>query len=316
MLWGRLKRDGGTMPAPITLQPPTRHPRPRSNSGVSLERHCFTVSCDDWTFHSLEFFLRGRAPVEVIGEIEASVLHPEVRRRTFRDRATGDTAIRGYSVITHFSAPDTTRLLCLSEIATRLEASLEESPWLRDPRLSVSRIDLASDHLVSVAPADLCRMISELNLPHSQRISGYREHGDPYNTAYHVSGRRSLEPIPFGQHHRKGKQPLVVAHYPRLEALLARRDSGEVTAAAIEYTRNRLRQEMRFRREAIRRYIGPGSATFGVVLGSLPTFVRAAERRLRPITQREGTLSSPRVDPEGQDALLALAAGLERGGRR
>jgi hypothetical protein len=107
------------MPTPITLQPPPKHPRPRSNSGVSPERHCFTVSCDDWTFHSLEFFLQGRAPVEVIGEIEASVLHPEVRRRTFRDRTTGHTAIRGHPVITHFSAPETTWLLSLSEIAAR-----------------------------------------------------------------------------------------------------------------------------------------------------------------------------------------------------
>jgi len=303
------------MPAPITLQPPTRHPRPRSNSGVSLERHCFTVSCDDWTFHSLEFFLRGRAPVEVIRGLESSLLHPQVRRRTFRDRATGDTAIRGYSVITHFSAPDTTRLLCLSEIATRLEASLEESPWLRDPRLSVSRIDLASDHLVSVAPADLCRMISELNLPHSQRIATYRERDDPWHTVYHVSGRRSLEPIPFGEHHRKGKQPVVVAHYPRLAALLARSGRDEIPAAAAEYTNDRLRHEVRFRREAIRRYIGPGSATIGTVLGSFPAFVRAAKRRLRPIVEDAGILAFPRLDSEGGEALLALAVELQTGGR-
>ena len=107
------------MPTPITVQPPARHPRPRSDSGVSPERHCFTVSCDARTFHSLESFIQGRPPVEHVREIEASPLHPEVRRRTFRDALTGRRAIRGYSVITHFSAPETTWLLSLSEIAAR-----------------------------------------------------------------------------------------------------------------------------------------------------------------------------------------------------
>ena len=143
----------------------------------------------------------------------------------------------------------------------------------------------------------------------------YRERGDPYHTVYHVSGRRSLDPIPFCEHHRKGKQPVVVAHYPRLDALLARSRPQGVSAAAIEYTKHRLRQEVRFRREAIRRCIGPGSATVGAVLGSFPAFVRAAERRLRPITQREGILSLPRVDHESVEALLAVDIELQRAGR-
>jgi len=302
------------MPTPITLQPPASHVRPRSKRGISPEHPCFTVSCDAWTFHSLEFFLQGRPPPEHIREIEASVLHPEVRRRTFRDALTGRRAIRGYSVITHFSAPETTRLLSLSEIAGVINASLREFPWLREPRLSVSRIDLASDHLVSAPPGHVCDLIAELNLPHSQRIAKYREHGDPYHTVYHVSGRRSLEPIPFGEHHRKGKQPVVVAHYPRLEAL-ERLAWETVSAAAVEYRNDRVRQEVRFRREAIRRCSGPGSATLGAVLGSFPAFVRAAERRLRPIT-REGILSLPGADHEGEEALLALVVGVERGSYR
>ena len=135
---------------------------------------------------------------------------------------------------------------------------------------------------------------------------------DPHHSVCHVSGRRSL--IPFGEHHRKGKQPVVVAHYPRLEALLERSGSDGPTAAAIEYTKDRGRQEVRFRREAIRRYIGPGSAGLGAVLGALPAFVRAAQRRLRPITQREGMLSLPRVDRESGEVMLALAAAVRRGG--
>ena len=149
-----------------------------------------------------------------------------------------------------------------------------------------------------------------MNLPHSQRIAKYREGGDPYNTVYHVSGRRSLDPIPFGEHHRKGKQPVVVAHYPRLEALLERSGPAGATAAAVEYARDRVRQEVRFRREAIRGHIGPGSATVGEVLGAFPAFVRAAARRLRPIVEDAGILSLPRLDLEGEETLLPLISKL------
>lgn len=272
----------------------------------------FTLACDDWTFHTLKLHLRGRPPVELIRAIRDSVLRPDVYRCESPDPNTGRKFTWGYTVTMHFSAPETARLLSLGEIAARLDASLEEFPWLRSPRLSVSRIDLASDHLMSAAPGHVCDLIAELNLPHSQRIARYREHGDPYHTVYHVSGRRSLDPIPFGEHHRRGKQPVVVAHYPRLEALAGRE---QITDAAVEYTKDRIRQEVRFRREAIRRCIGPGSATLGAVLGSFPAFVRAAERRLRRITQREGILSSPRVGTESGEALLALAVELQTGGR-
>jgi len=292
------------------LQPPAQHPRPRSKSGVSPQRPCFTLSCDDWTFHSLEFFLQGRPPVEIIREVEASVLRPEVRRRIFRDPVTGRPRIRGYSIIAHFFSPETIRLLSLGEIAARLDASLKEYPWLRDPRLSVSRIDLASDHLVSAPPGQVCGLIAKVNLPHSQRIARSPARGDSYHTVYHVSGRRSNEPIPFGEHHRKGKQPVVVAHYPRLEALLERAGPEGVPAVAVGYTTGRLRQEVRFRREAIRHHIGPGSAGLGAVLGSFPAFVEAARRRLRPMVDGAGVLSFPQLDPEGETALLALASDL------
>jgi hypothetical protein len=188
-----------------------------------------------------------------------------------------------------------------------MEASLQEFPWLRDPRLSVSRIDLASDHLVSAPPGHVCDLIAEVNLPHSQRIARYRERGDPWHTVYHVSGRRSLDPIPFGEHHRKGKQPVVVAHYPRLEALLDGLGAEAVSEAALEYTKDRIRQEVRFRREAIRRYIGPGSAGLGEVLGSFPGLVRAAQRRLRPIVEGKGILALAHADPQNERPLQALA---------
>ena len=74
-------------------------------------------------------------------------------------------------------------------------------------------------------------------------------------------------------------------------------------------------REVRFRREAIRRCIGPGSASVGAVFGSFPAFSRAAERRLRPLTEREGILPFPAVDHEGVRALLAVAAELQRGPR-
>ena len=90
------------------LQPPAQHPRPRSKSGVSPQRPCFTLSCDDWTFHSLEFFFCGRQPSDVLREIKASPLHPDVHTRWFRDPQSGRPRVRGYSVIAHFSSPETT----------------------------------------------------------------------------------------------------------------------------------------------------------------------------------------------------------------
>ena len=53
----------------------------RSKSGISAQRPCFTVSCDDWTFHTLEFFFSGRQPADILREIKASPLHPEVHSR-------------------------------------------------------------------------------------------------------------------------------------------------------------------------------------------------------------------------------------------
>ena len=96
----------------------------------------------------------------------------------------------------------------------------------------------------------------------------------------------------------------MVAHYPRLEALMERAGPDGVPAVAVEYAGNRVRQEVRFRREAIRRHIGPGSAGIGQVLQSRPAFTRAARRRLRPIVDDAGILSFPRI--EGEAALLAF----------
>ncbi len=138
---------------PITaINLASRRQGARSKSGISPQRPCFTVSCDDWTFHSMEFFFSGRQPADVLREVKASPLHPEVHSRWFRDPLSGRPRVRGYSVIAHFSSPETTQLLPLREIADHMDASLREFPWLCDPRLSVSRLDLASDHLVSAPP--------------------------------------------------------------------------------------------------------------------------------------------------------------------
>ena len=76
-------------------------------------------------------------------------------------------------------------------------------------------------------------------------------------------------------------------------------------AVGEDYTMGRIRQEMRFRREAIRRYIATRSATLGEVLGSLPAFVQAAERRLRRVFE-VGILSPPCRDLPGEAALASV----------
>jgi len=104
-------------PSPLPCQPAAR-----SKSGISPQRPCFTLPCDDWTFHSMEFFFSGRQPSDVLREIKASPLHPGVHSRWFRDPSSGRPRVRGYSVIAHFSSPDTTRMLSLPEIAEQLDA--------------------------------------------------------------------------------------------------------------------------------------------------------------------------------------------------
>jgi hypothetical protein len=59
--------------------------------------------------------------------------------------------------------------------------------------------------------------------------------------------------------------------------------------------------------EAIRRYIGAGPTSLGKVQGSLPTFVRVAQSRLRPIVEGEGIFAFPGPDLDGEVALLTLA---------
>jgi len=98
------------VPLIATAELTPSHQDARSKNGISPQRPCFTVSCDDWTFHTLEFFFSGRQPVDVLREIKASPLHPEVHSRRFRDPLSGRPFIRGYSVIAHFSSPESTRL--------------------------------------------------------------------------------------------------------------------------------------------------------------------------------------------------------------
>lgn len=124
-----------------------------------------------------------------------------------------------------------------------------------------------------------------------------------------MSGRRSRDAIRFGAHHRNGKQPIAVAHYSCPDALVSHSGPAGVSTAAVGYTRDRIRQEVRFRGEAIRPVIGGGSATPSAVLGSLRAFVRAAERRLRLIVA--GILGYPRVGPAVEAALPGPAGRLQ-----
>ena len=101
-----------------------------------------TLAADDWTMHTLEFYLQGRQPREVVQEIEASPLGPRMRRSTFRDATTRRSFIRGYGIIANLPSDESARLLSLGEIVALLEDCLAESAWLRLPGLSVSRLDL------------------------------------------------------------------------------------------------------------------------------------------------------------------------------
>jgi len=47
------------------------------------------LSCDDWTFHTLKLFLRGRQAVELIPGIKASLLQPDLYRKALRDPNSG-----------------------------------------------------------------------------------------------------------------------------------------------------------------------------------------------------------------------------------
>jgi hypothetical protein len=159
---------------------------------------------------------------------------------------------------------------------------------------------------MAAPPGEVRDAAGRLNLPYSQRVIGYSEGGDPWHTGYHASGRVSKESIPFARHHRKGRQPMVVAHYPRLDKLAEDRALDAVPDAAAAYTAGRVCQEVRFRPEAIRRVIRGGPATPGVVLGSFPALVRAARLKPRPSVEA-GILRFPATDPEGVAALKEVA---------
>ncbi len=128
--------------------------------------------------------------------------------------------------------------------------------------------------------------------------------GQLHETVYHQGGRAQASSV-------------VVAHYPRLEALLHR--CPDAAPEAVAYTRWRLRQEVRIRADALRRLLGGGSVTVKAVLGSLPVFVRFAERRLAPIFEK-GILTRPGRDLPGEQALAAAvmprAPGNDRPQRR
>jgi hypothetical protein len=78
-------------------------------------------------------------------------------------------------------------------------------------------------------------------------------------------------------------------------------------AVGEDYTMGRIRQEMRFRREAIRRYIATRSATLGAVQGSFPAFVGTAHRRLRRAVKDTGIVPFARPDPGAVGTFASVA---------
>jgi hypothetical protein len=247
-----------------------------------------TVSCDPWTIHSLTFFLPGHQDDEMLDLIRSFRPAPMIFDRNWTDRQTGEVRALSYFIRVDFARGTDSALLPLGDIA----ASLQGFPWALFPGLTVNRLDLASDHLVSDSPREVCDRIAALKLPYSRP---YRRPGDAdeeWFSIYHNGGKARVARV-------------AVIHYPRLESLLYRHP--DAASAAVEYCRPRVRQEIRFRGRGLRDRVGPGSMTSDVVLGSFAALVRFAERRLRPVF-REAALSVPGCDLEGERTLARMGA--------
>ena len=211
----------------------------------------------------------------------APLIYP--RKRTCR--VTGEYGALSYFVHLDFTRQVDAALMPLGEVA----ALLGSFPWAHFPGLTVNRIDLASDHLVPDSPVDVCDRVADLRLPYCRPYRGPKNTVERWLTIYHNGGKARTPKV-------------VVAHYPRLESLLHRNPNA--AAAAVRYAEHRVRQEIRFRGQGLRRRVGSGSMTPDVVLGSFPVFVRFAEKRLRRVF-REGILSTPGRDLEGEAAMAS-----------
>ena len=260
-------------------------PLARNSKCAFLELPPATHPSDPWTIHSLAFFLPGPHRGECLAALQTFTPAPMIFDRHWTNRQTGEVVTLSHLVRLDFADPENGALLPLEEVA----ASLERFPWAAHPGLRVNRIDLASDHLLSPSPPEVCDRIAELRLPYSRPYRGAQDAKDPWLTMYHNGGKTRAPGV-------------VVVHYPRLESLLHRH--SEAGPAAVRYAAHRVRQEIRFRGQGIRRRVGGGSMTPDVVFGSFPALVQFAERRLRPVFEA-GILSPPPRDPAGEAALAS-----------
>ena len=269
----------------LTQTPQSAIPLARNSKCAFLELPPATHPPDPWTVHSLAFFLPGPHRGEALAALQAFTPTPMIFDRRWTDRQTGEIVTLSHLVRFDFADPENAALLPLGKVA----ASLERFPWAAYPSLRVNRIDLASDHLVSPSPREVCDRIAGLRLPYSRPYRGPQDAKDPWLTMYHNGGKTRAPGV-------------VVVHYPRLESLLHRH--SEAGPAAVRYAAHRVRQEIRFRGQGIRRRVGGGSMTPEVVFGSFPALVQFAERRLRPVFEA-GILSPPSRDLAGEAALAS-----------
>ncbi|MBN1458755.1 MAG: hypothetical protein JXA57_04410 [Armatimonadetes bacterium] len=204
--------------------------------------------------------------------------------RRWTDRQTGESVTLSRLIRFDFSDPCNAALLPLDETA----AALRRFPWAAHPGLRVNRLDLASDHVVA-DPKDVCDRIADLHLPYSKPYRGPENADGRWLSAYHNGGKTR----------RAG---VTVVHYPRLESLL--HHHPQAGSVAVRYLTNRVRQEIRFRGQGLRRRVGAGSMTPDVVFGSFAVFAEFAERRLRPVFDAAILLPPPR-DLAGEVALAS-----------
>ncbi len=262
-------------------------PLARNSKCAFLELPPATHPPDPWTVHSLTLFVPGPHRGEILAALQRFTPTPMIFDRHWTDRQTGEIVTLSHLVRLDFAGPEDAALLPLGDVA----ALLERFPWGAHPGLRVNRIDLASDHLASPSPKKVCDRIAGLRLPYSRPYREAQHAAEPWLTIYHNGGKTRAPGV-------------VVVHYPRLESLLhCRPESG---AAAVRYAERRVRQEIRFRGQGLRRRVGGGSMTPDVVFGSFPALVRFAERRLRRVFEA-GILSSPASDLAGEAALTSAA---------
>jgi len=197
----------------------TTVPLARNSKCAFLELPPATHPPDPWTVHSLAFFLPGPHRGEILAVLQTFTPAPMIFDRHWTDRQTGEVVTLSHLMRLDFADPENAALLPLGKVA----ASLERFPWAAHPGLRVNRIDLASDHLVSPSPPEVCDRIAGLRLPYSRPYRGPQDAKDPWLTMYHNGGKKRVPGV-------------VVVHYPRLESLLHRRsEAGEAAlASAVE----------------------------------------------------------------------------------